>query len=601
MPRRVVTRQSGSSGGRRGEGGPPAWATRAPPEPQVAHYRTVLDQIDHGVCFFGGDRRLILSNRRYERIYGLAADSVRPGMTLAEIVEMRLSRGECPWATQQEHRAWRDKLNCGAEAQTFTVGLRNGRTIRVHNQPTPDGGWVAVHEEVTERVRLEGQLQSTLASLLEEQARRAKAEERIAYLASHDALTCLPNRPALGERLASIFQRSAAAAEEFAVLCFDLDHFQGINEFLGQSVGDSLLRAVVLRLQAVAGGAFLARTGGDEFTLLSEGGQQPSAAKSIAKRLQEALVEDFVIDGQRMRVGLSIGIAVYPADGGDEVTLLGNADAALNRAKAEGGGSLQFFEADMDARQRERATVRRELYSVLKQGDLVLHYQPMARIAGDVFGFEALVRWRHPTRGLLLPQTFIALAEEIGMICDLGEWVLREACREAASWKRPLQMAVNVSPLQFVNPFSLPDLVRAVLSETGLHPGRLELEITEGVVIGDPARARSVLSELKTLGLKIAMDDFGTGYSSLSALQSFPFDKIKIDREFISNLGKNGHSAAIVRAAIGLGRNLQMPVIAEGVETEEQRAFLSAEGCEEIQGYLVGRPLPIHDYADVIA
>jgi predicted signal transduction protein with EAL and GGDEF domain len=302
-----------------------------------------------------------------------------------------------------------------------------------------------------------------------------------------------------------------------------------------------------------------------------------------------------------MRVGSSIGIAVYPADGADEITLLGNADAALNRAKAEGGGSLQFFEADMDARQRERATVRRELYSVLKQGDLVLHYQPMARIAGDVFGFEALVRWRHPTRGLLLPQTFIALAEEIGMICDLGEWVLREACREAASWKRPLQMAVNVSPLQFVNPFSLPDLVRAVLSETGLHPGRLELEITEGVVIGDPARARSVLSELKTLGLKIAMDDFGTGYSSLSALQSFPFDKIKIDREFISNLGKNGHSAAIVRAAIGLGRNLQMPVIAEGVETEEQRAFLSAEGCEEIQGYLVGRPLPIHDYADVIA
>ena len=471
----------------------------------------------------------------------------------------------------------------------------------MHNQPTPDGGWVAAHEEVTERVRLEDQLEAARASLLEEKARRAKAEERIAYLASHDALTRLPNRTALKERLASIFKTAAASAEEFAVLCFDLDHFQGVNEFLGQSIGDSLLRAVVGRLQAAAGGAFLARAGGDEFILLSEGGQQPLAAKSLAKRLQKALVRDFAIDGQRMRVGVSIGVAVYPVDGADEIALLGAADAALNRAKAEGGGSFQFFEADMDAPRRERATVRRELYSVLKQGDLVLHYQPMARIAGEVFGFEALVRWRHPTRGLLLPQTFIALAEEIGLICDLGEWVLREACREAASWKRPLQMAVNVSPLQFVNPFSLPDLVRAVLSETGLHPGRLELEITEGVVIGDPARARLVLSELKTLGLKIAMDDFGTGYSSLSALQSFPFDKIKIDREFISNLGKNGHSAAIVRAAIGLGRNLQMPVIAEGVETEEQRAFLSAEGCDEIQGYLVGRPLPIHDYADVIA
>ena len=521
MPRRVVIRKSGSSGGRRGVE-TRARAIQAPSEAQVAHYRSVLDQIGQGVCFFGGDRRLILSNRRYEGIYGLAADSVRPGMTLAEIVAMRFTRGECPWVTRRDYRTWCDKVSCGSELPTFTVKLRNGRLIRVHNQPTPDGGWVAAHEEVTERVRLEDQLEAARASLLEEKARRAKAEERIAYLASHDALTRLPNRTALKERLASIFKTAAASAEEFAVLCFDLDHFQGVNEFLGQSIGDSLLRAVVGRLQAAAGGAFLARAGGDEFILLSEGGQQPLAAKSLAKRLQKALVRDFAIDGQRMRVGVSIGVAVYPVDGADEIALLGAADAALNRAKAEGGGSFQFFEADMDAPRRERATVRRELYSVLKQGDLVLHYQPMARIAGEVFGFEALVRWRHPTRGLLLPQTFIALAEEIGLICDLGEWVLREACREAASWKRPLQMAVNVSPLQFVNPFSLPDLVRAVLSETGLHPGRLELEITEGVVIGDPARARLVLSELKTLGLKIAMDDFGTGYFSLGRAAIVP-------------------------------------------------------------------------------
>jgi diguanylate cyclase (GGDEF)-like protein len=560
-----------------------------------------LEQIDQGVCLFDGDRRLILSNPRYAGIYGLAADSLRPGMNLAEIAAAHLTEAESPWSTQQEYRAWCDKLNCGGEAQAFTTELRNGRAVRVFNRPLPGGGWVATHEDVTERVRAEGLLQSTLASLREEQARRLKSDERIAYLASHDALTCLPNRLALGDRLASIFRRASASREEFAVLRFGLDHFQGINEFLGQSIGDALLRAVVSRFQAAAGGAFLARAGGDQFMLLSEAGPQPSAARAMAKRLQEALIEDFVIDGQRMRVGLSVGVAVYPADGADEMTLLGNADAALNRAKAEGGGSFQFFEPDMDAGQRERATVRRELYSVLKQGDLVLHYQPMARIAGEVFGFEALIRWRHPTRGLLLPQTFIALAEETGMICNLGEWVLREACREAASWKRPLQMAVNVSPLQFVSPISLPDLIRRILSETGLHPGRLELEITEGVVFGDPPRARLALNELKALGLKIAMDDFGTGYSSLSALQSFPFDKIKIDREFIANLGKNGHSAAIVRAAIGLGRNLQMPVIAEGVETEEQRAFLSAEGCEAIQGYLIGRPLPIHDYADVIA
>ncbi|MGD0642788.1 MAG: EAL domain-containing protein [Roseiarcus sp.] len=560
----------------------------------------MLDQIGQGVCYFGGDRRLILSNRRYAQMYGLAPDSLRPGMSLEEIAAGRFAGGACPKVTQQEYLAWCDKVNIGPEPRVWTTELLDGRTIRVYHQPMPGGGWIATHEDVTQSVRTEGELRATQAFLREEHKARAESDEKIAYLANHDALTGLPNRPALAKRLAAAFERAAASAEKFAVLCFDLDYFQGVNEFFGQSIGDSLLRAVVARFQAVADGAFLARTGGDEFVLLSEG-KQPSAAESMAGRLEDALVEDFVVEGQRMRVGLSGGIAVYPADGADEITLLGAADAALRRAKEEGRGSFRFFETAMDVRQRERETLQRELRSVIKEGELVLHYQPMAQIGGEVFGFEALVRWRHPTRGLLLPGEFIALAEESNLIGDLGEWVLREACREAVAWKRPLQVAVNISPLQLRDPVSLPDLVRSVLAETGLAPGRLCLEITESVVISDPTRVLSILRELKTLGLKIAMDDFGTGYSSLSALRSFPFDKIKIDREFVSTLVGDEHSTAVVRALIGLGHSLRIPVVAEGVETEEQLLFLMKEGCEEIQGYLIGHPAAMDQYAEIVA
>ncbi|MGO4872259.1 MAG: putative bifunctional diguanylate cyclase/phosphodiesterase [Roseiarcus sp.] len=559
----------------------------------------MLDHIGQGVCYFDRDRRLILSNRRYAQMYGLDPDSIRPGMSLEEIAAGRFAGGAFPRVTQQEYLAWCDKVNVGSEPRTWTTQLTDGRTIRVYHQPMPDGGWVATHEDVTQSVRAEGELRATQASLLEEHEARAESEEKLAHLASHDALTGLPNRPALAKRLASAFDRAATSGEQFAVLCFDLDYFQGVNEFFGQSIGDSLLRAVVARFRAVTGGAFLARTGGDEFILLSEG-KQPSAAESIAEQLLEALAEDFVIAGQRMRVGLSVGVAVYPADGADEITLLGAADAALHRAKAEGRGTFRLFETEMDVRQRECATLQSELRSVVKEGELVLHYQPMAQIGGEIFGFEALVRWRHPTRGLLLPGEFIALAEESNLICELGEWVLREACREAMSWKRPLQVAVNISPLQLRDPISLPDLVRAVLSETGLAAERLSLEITERVVIADPPRVLSILRELKTLGLKIAMDDFGTGYSSLSALRSFPFDKIKIDREFVSTLVGDEHSTAVVRALIGLGHNLRIPVVAEGVETEEQLLFLMKEGCEEIQGYLIGHPLTMDEYAEIV-
>jgi EAL domain-containing protein (putative c-di-GMP-specific phosphodiesterase class I) len=300
-----------------------------------------------------------------------------------------------------------------------------------------------------------------------------------------------------------------------------------------------------------------------------------------------------------LHVGLSIGVAIFPTDGNTATTILANADAALYRAKAEGRGTIRFFEADMDKRLRERRALQHDLRSAIERGQLSLHYQPQVRMDGSAIGFEALVRWDHPVRGSVPPATFIPLAEESGVIIPMGQWILREACREAASWPLPLQIGVNLSPVQFRHG-DLPGLVHAVLLETGLAAGRLELEITEGVLIGDFSRAVSILRRLKALGVRIAMDDFGTGYSSLSYLQSFPFDKIKIDQAFISNLDRNTQSSAIVRAVIGLGHGLSLPVSAEGVETKEQLNFLLRESCDEAQGFLFGRPQPIEAYAALI-
>jgi predicted signal transduction protein with EAL and GGDEF domain len=306
---------------------------------------------------------------------------------------------------------------------------------------------------------------------------------------------------------------------------------------------------------------------------------------------------DIEVDGHALRSGLSIGVAIYPTDGADAAALLANADAALYRAKAEGRGSVRFFDAHMDQRLREHRALQQDLRSAIEHHELRLYYQPQASIDGKIVGFEALARWQHPARGTISPAVFIPLAEDSGVIVAVGEWILREACRQAAAWDRPLQIAINLSPVQFRHG-DLPTLVHSILLETGLAPGRLELEVTESVLIDDFSRAVSILRRLKSLGVRIAMDDFGTGYSSLSYLQAFPFDKIKIDQAFIANLDKNPQSAAIVRAIIGLGRALSLPVTAEGVETDAQLAFLAAEFCTEIQSFLIGRPLPIEDYAE---
>jgi diguanylate cyclase (GGDEF)-like protein len=383
------------------------------------------------------------------------------------------------------------------------------------------------------------------------------------------------------------------------LVCIDVDRFKEVNDVFGHSIGDTLLAKVAARLREISNGLFVARMGGDEFAVVIEEESQPVSAAIFGERLLDAMAQDFDVDGRHLRIGMSLGVAIYPIDGRDSTALLANADAALFRAKADGRGTIRFFEAEMDKRLRERRAMQQELQSALTRDELVLHYQPQARIEGSIIGFEALLRWNHPLRGLVPPGSFIPVAEESGLIIPIGEWVLREACRAAVTWPVQLQVAVNLSPAQFRHG-DLPTLVHEILLETGLAPGRLELEITEGVLIGDFSRAVSILRRLKALGVRIAMDDFGTGYSSLSYLQAFPFDKIKIDKSFIANLDTSAQSAAIVRAVIGLGRGLGLPVLAEGVETHEQLSFLMREACDEVQGYLFGRPQPIEAYARLV-
>lgn len=439
-----------------------------------------------------------------------------------------------------------------------------------------------------------------LLTVLDDVTDRRRAEQRISHLAHNDSLTDLPNRASFIEYLDATIDKAEKNGEQFAVVCIDLDRFKEANDIYGHQIGDALLRTAARRLQTTAADTFLARVGGDEFTLVITGGPQPETAVELGERLVTAFQDEFEIDGHRMQVGMSAGVAIYPTDGDDARTLLANADAALYQAKAEMRGSVRLFEIELGTRMRERREMQNDLRTAIQHGDMSLHYQPQFKIASDEpIAFEALARWQCPKRGTVPPDVFISIAEESGLIIALGEWILREACREAASWPRPLKVAVNISPVQFYRG-DLPRLVHTILLETGLPPHRLELEITENVLIDDFSRAVSILRRLKALGVQIAMDDFGSGYSSLSYLHAFPFDKIKIDRTFIGDLETSHHSMAIVRAIIPLGHSLAVPILAEGVETEAQRALLLREGCDQVQGYLTGRPQPIEVYARMV-
>jgi diguanylate cyclase (GGDEF)-like protein len=464
---------------------------------------------------------------------------------------------------------------------------------------TPRGGGAPIPVEAFARVLQTGRRTGEEADLVVLAVRdlreRRSAEEKIRYLAEHDGLTGLANRNVMQSRLAHALEQASVSGDGVAVICIDLDHFKEANDLHGHLAGDAILTEVARRLRAsVAAPSFAARLGGDEFVVVQiGGGEQPAAAAELCADLLDVLGAPVEFNDQSLQVGASLGVSLYREDGETGEALLANADMALYRAKEDGRGGYCFFKREMDETIRERRTLARELRQAITQDELVLHYQPLARAQdGEICGFEALVRWRHPQRGMVPPMEFIPVAEESGLILPLGEWVLRQACADAVAWEKPLRIAVNLSPVQLNQP-NLPALVHEILLETGLAPRRLELEVTETALFKDYQRALDNLRRLKALGVRIAMDDFGTGFSSLSTLQSFPFDKIKIDKSFVENIHRHDRATAIVRAVLSLGRSLEIPVTAEGVETAEQLEFLRGEACAEVQGYAIGRPAPV--------
>jgi diguanylate cyclase (GGDEF)-like protein/PAS domain S-box-containing protein len=522
------------------------------------------------------DGRYLLANRSAETILNRRREEAT-GLTASDIFNPR----EAKLIVARDEAAIKKR---GLLTEEHPISTKDGlrlfltRRMTVLDEAGEPQYLIKTHEDVTDR---------------------RQTESRMAHMAYHDGLTDLPNRAAFLQALAQMIEACEGSDDEFAVLSIDLDGLKEINDVFGHATGDKLLIEVAKRLQASARGGVVARLSGDEFGLIIDG-KQPVAGMLLAEQLAETLAREFVIEGKSVRTGMTTGISIFPHNGADAASLLANAGAALFRAKAKSRGTISIYEPEMDQQIRDRRVLHQDLSTAIKNNELSLHYQPQAlscQVVGnrEVIGFEALVRWRHPVRGFVQPSDFIPLAEESGLIVEMGEWILREACREAASWPAPLQVAVNLSPVQFMHG-DVVSLVHSILLQTGLSPGRLELEITEGVLIEDFDRGLALLRRLKGLGVRIAMDDFGSGYSSLSYLQAFPFDKIKIDRAFIMNLGRNPQSAAIVRAVISLGHGMEMSIVAEGVETKEQLGFLAEQGCDVVQGFLIGKPLPIGLY-----
>jgi diguanylate cyclase (GGDEF)-like protein/PAS domain S-box-containing protein len=462
---------------------------------------------------------------------------------------------------------------------------------------TVDGKRIPV--EITVRDNLDREAYRRVYAIQDVRERK-RDEARIRHLAHHDPLTGVPNRVLLHERLGAKLEQAWSNDQQFAVFTLDLDRFKEVNDIFGHASGDAVLLEATRRMRDVLEpDDLLARVGGDEFAIVT-GDCDPHRATRIAEQLVDSISQDVAIGEQKVSVAASIGIALFPSHGMTPERLLSNADVALYRAKAQGRSAYCFFNSEMDTAIRDRRALAKDLGQGLARGELEIHFQPQANVSSlAVTGFEALARWRHPERGFVSPGEFIPLAEENGLVHDLGLFVVRQACQEAAKWRNPLSVAVNISALQFQHAV-LPHHFLAILTETGLPPARLELEITETVFIKDFDRALSMLRRLKALGLRIAMDDFGTGWSSLSTLQAFPFDRLKIDRTFIDKIGRRREAEVIIRTVLGLGRSLDIPVLAEGVETEEQLEFLRSESCDEIQGYLLAAPAPIETFSYLI-
>ena len=532
---------------------------------------TAINNMAQGLVLYDKDSRIVLLNQRYLELFQLPPEAVKPGMHFRELIAYRKSIGSFKGDVDAFcHNVMRNvSLN---QASHNVVETDDGCTIETVVQPLNSGGWVTTQEDVTERRR---------------------AERQIAHLAHYDALTDLPNRVLFRERLDLEMER-IRRGEQLAMLYIDIDEFKAVNDSLGHPVGDELLKAVATRLRScIRETDFVARLGGDEFAIVQTGVEQPSDVMGLVKRIYDAIREPYECLGHNLMTDASIGIALAPHDGTDLDQLLKSADLAMYGAKADGRRTYRFFEAEMDARVKARRTLELDMRQAIADGAFELHYQPVVNLRRDaVVGCEALLRWRHPVRGMISPAEFIPIAEETGLICEIGDWALATACAEAMNWPPNIRLAVNVSPVQFrSHAFSLK--VANVLATTGLAPSRLELEITEAVLIRDDDAALNLLQHLRNIGVRIALDDFGTGYSSLSYLRRFPFDKIKIDRCFVDGIDGSDGSSAIVQAVINIANAQNMTTTAEGIETEPQREMLRDLGCTEMQGFLFSRPLPV--------
>ncbi|MBR1120718.1 EAL domain-containing protein [Bradyrhizobium lablabi] len=538
---------------------------------------TAVNNMTQGLLLFDSSQRLVICNHRYIEMYGLSAQIIKPGCTFREVIVHRKQTGSFTGDLEQYVNL---VLRDIGVRNSMVIETPDGRSIHVVNEPLADGGWVATHEDVTERRR---------------------AEERITRLAHYDALTDLPNRALFHEQLKHELPH-IAPDRQLAVLYIDIDEFKGINDSLGHLVGDELLKSVAASLRGcVRETDFVARLGGDEFAIVQTDVRDPGAVTDLVARVFAAIRAPYECLGHQVTTDASIGIALAPQDGSDLEKILKNADLAMYAAKAAGRRTYRFFEPAMEAQVRARRLLEMDLRQAVADGGFEVYYQPCLSLQDNrITGCEALIRWRHPVRGLISPADFVPVAEETGLINQLGEWVLTTACMEAAKWPEHIRLAVNVSPVQFRSG-TLALKVIAALAASGLPAGRLELEITEAVLIRDDDAALAILHQLRAIGVRIALDDFGTGYSSLSYLKRFPFDKIKIDRCFISDISEPSGSADIVQAVVNIAAERDMTTTAEGVETVEQQQMLRTLGCSEMQGYLFSAPKPPAEIRDMLS
>jgi diguanylate cyclase (GGDEF)-like protein len=536
-------------------------------------FHAALENMSQGLIMFDASARVVVCNERYMQMYALSPEVAQPGHTLRELIDHRLANGTFAGDADQ----YTEELRAGIardDTSRLITELADGRTISVVNRRMANGGWVATHEDITER---------------------RDAEKKIAHMARHDVVTDLPNRVLLRERLGEALA-SVKRGARLGVLYVDLDRFKAVNDTLGHPVGDELLRMVAQRLRGcVRQTDTIARVGGDEFAIIQADIEGPQCTSQLAARICDAIRAPYEIDGHTAIVDASIGISLSPDDSVEPDTLIKNADMALYRVKAEGRGTYRFFEPEMDARMHARRKLELALRSALANREFEVHYQPIVNLADNtIASCEALMRWNHPDLGMIPPSEFIPLAEEIGLIVQLGEWIIRQACNDAMQWPEHTRVAVNLSPIQVMSTNLMPVVVNA-LAASGLSPGRLELEITEAVLMQNTEATIATLHRLRNLGVHITMDDFGTGYSSLSYLRSFPFEKIKIDRSFVKGMDSGEESEAIVRAVAGLAQNLRMTTTAEGVETERQMEQVRTLGCTEMQGFLFSPPVRVRD------